>query len=149
MRLKNIFPILLVLISTSFYGQNNNQKKEKIKALKIAFITNELNLTTSEATAFWPVYNSYDEKQYNLRREKSKTFRDKIQNASADKLSDKEAISVLRTMEDIDDKLYQLRKKMNSDLSSILSPVKMVRLKKAEEDFNRSLLKQYRNRHSK
>ena len=149
MRLKNIFPILLVLISTSFYGQNNNQKKEKIKALKIAFITNELNLTTSEATAFWPVYNSYDEKQYNLRREKSKTFRDKIQNASADKLSDKEAISVLKTMEDIDDKLYQLRKKMNSDLSSILSPVKMVRLKKAEEDFNRSLLKQYRNRHSK
>ncbi len=149
MRLKNIFPILLVLISTSFYGQNNNQKKEKIKALKIAFITNELNLTTSEATAFWPVYNSYDEKQYNLRREKSKTFRDKIQNASADKLSDNEAISVLRTMEDIDDKLYQLRKKMNSDLSSILSPVKMVRLKKAEEDFNRSLLKQYRNRHSK
>lgn len=149
MRLKNIFPILLVLISTSFYGQNNNQKKEKIKALKIAFITNELNLTTSEATAFWPVYNSYDEKQYNLRREKSKTFRDKIQNASADKLSDKEAISVLRTMEDIDDKLYQLRKKMNSDLSSILSPMKMVRLKKAEEDFNRSLLKQYRNRHSK
>ena len=149
MRLKNIFPILFLLISTSFYGQNNDQKKEKIKALKIAFITNELNLTTTEATAFWPVYNSYDEKQYNLRREKSKTFRDKIQNASADKLSDKEAISVLKTMEDIDDKLYQLRKKMNSDLSSILSPVKMVRLKKAEEDFNRSLLKQYRNRHSK
>ncbi len=149
MRFRNIYPILLLLISTSFYGQNSNQKKEKIKALKIAFITNELNLTSTEATAFWPVYNSYDEKQYNLRREKSKTFRDKIQNASADKLSDNEAISVLKTMENIDDKLYQLRKKMNSDLSSILSPVKMVRLKKAEEDFNRSLLKQYRNRHSK
>lgn len=143
-----ILPILLLLFSTSFYAQNHNQKKEKIKSLKIAFITNELDLTATEAAAFWPVYNSYDEKQYTLRRDKSRTFRDKIQKAATDKITDKEALAILKSMEDIDDKLYSLRKKMNSDLSEILSPVKIVRLKKAEEDFNHNLLRQYRNKKS-
>lgn len=33
--------------------------KERIKALKVAYITKELNLTSAEAEKFWPVYNDY------------------------------------------------------------------------------------------
>jgi Skp family chaperone for outer membrane proteins len=33
--------------------------KERIKALKTAYITQELNLTSAEAEKFWPVYNEY------------------------------------------------------------------------------------------
>ena len=35
-------------------------RAEKIEALKIAFITQKLQLTTDEAQKFWPVYNQYE-----------------------------------------------------------------------------------------
>jgi Skp family chaperone for outer membrane proteins len=34
---------------------------QRIKALKVAYITQALNLTADEAQKFWPVYNAYDE----------------------------------------------------------------------------------------
>ncbi|TAE17254.1 MAG: hypothetical protein EAZ47_04445 [Bacteroidetes bacterium] len=37
----------------------NTDRQNKIEALKIAFISKELNLTPDEAQRFWPVYNSY------------------------------------------------------------------------------------------
>ncbi|MDI1303936.1 MAG: sensor of ECF-type sigma factor, partial [bacterium] len=63
MKLKKLFPILLLLISFSFYGQGEKmrEKKEQIKALKVAFLTTELKLTSNEAEKFWPVYNTFDD----------------------------------------------------------------------------------------
>ena len=36
-----------------------NQKMQNIEALKIAFISRQLELTPDEAQRFWPVYNQY------------------------------------------------------------------------------------------
>src|ERR1700749_3555559 len=36
-----------------------NQKMQNIEALKIAFISRQLELTPDEAQKFWPVYNQY------------------------------------------------------------------------------------------
>ena len=144
MKLKNILPIIILLLTTTFYAQEREQKKEKIKALKIAFITNELQLTSTEAATFWPVYNAFEERQYILRRQKSKSFREKVNSSNSTNISEKEAVAILSEIETIDDELFQTRKKVNSDLKNILSAVKLVKLKKAEEDFNRTLLKQYR-----
>lgn len=144
MKLKNIFPLVLLMITTTIDAQNQDQKKEKIKALKIAFITNELELTTTEAAAFWPLYNTYDERQFNLRRQKSRIFKQKVDNSKV--ISEKEALAILSDMENIDDELYRLRKKINSDLQYIISAVKILKLKKAEEDFNHNLLQQYRQK---
>ena len=42
---------------------------EKVEAHKIAFITNELNLTPEESQKFWPIYNEYSAKERDLRPE--------------------------------------------------------------------------------
>lgn len=146
MKLRNLIALLLMLVTTTFLAQSKDQKKEKVKALKIAFITNELELTATEAIAFWPVYNNYEEKQYTLRRQKSKTFREKVNDVSTKNISEKDAAAILSSMEAIDEELYQSRKKVNMDLSTIISSVKILKLKKAEEDFNRNLLQQYRHK---
>ena len=39
---------------------------EKIKAEKVAFITNEVGLTSQEAEKFWPVYNKIENEQQEL-----------------------------------------------------------------------------------
>lgn len=53
----------LVVLGVAAYAQDNEEKKpgkdwrEKIRAAQVAFLTSELDLSESEAQAFWPVYN--------------------------------------------------------------------------------------------
>ena len=42
---------------------------EKIKSEKISFFTGKLDLTPAEAQAFWPVYNEFDKKRFELQRQ--------------------------------------------------------------------------------
>ena len=57
---------ILLTLSVSAFAQKQGQGKsrergtewrEKMQAEKIAFLTNEMSLTSEEAQAFWPVYN--------------------------------------------------------------------------------------------
>ena len=151
MKTKNIFTILLLLVSISFYAQGKKmlEKKEQIYALKVAFITNELSLTSSEAEKFWPIYNSFEDRQFDLKRQKFISYIKKMDDETLNKMSDKEALTVLTQMEASEDELFQLRKKLIINLKSVLSPVKIIKLKKAEEEFNKKLLQQYRNKGTK
>ena len=141
MKTKHIITILLFLLSISFYPQGKKmlEKKEQIYALKVAFITNNLSLTSAEAERFWPIYNTFEEKQFDLKRQKSISYNKKMVDETLDKMSDKEALAVLTQMEATEDELFQLRKKLIINLKSILSPVKIIKLKKAEEEFNKKL----------
>lgn len=148
MKTKHIITILLFLLSISFYPQGKKmlEKKEQIYALKVAFITNNLSLTSAEAERFWPIYNTFEEKQFDLKRQKSISYNKKMVDETLDKMSDKEALAVLTQMEATEDELFQLRKKLIINLKSILSPVKIIKLKKAEEEFNKKLLQQYKSK---
>ncbi|WP_348810883.1 sensor of ECF-type sigma factor [Flavobacterium maritimum] len=151
MKLKKIFPILLFLVSFSFYaqGEGMKEKKEQIKALKVAFLTTELNLTASESEKFWPVYNTFDDKQFELRHQKMKAFMRRMNDESIEKMTEKEAIAFLNQIESTEEELFLLRKKFIITLKKILPATKIIQLKKSEEDFNRKLLHQYRDRGSR
>lgn len=148
MTIKRLFPYLFLLLSVTIYGQNERlkEKKDQIKAMKVAFLTSELNLTSDEAEKFWPVYNTYDDKQFELRHQKMKTYAKKLNEGSLDNMSDKEALAFLNQIESTDEELYSIRKKFNSALRNILPPTKILKLRKSEVDFDRKLLQKYRNR---
>ena len=63
--MKKIISVLLALalVGGMAHAQDKQEKKkgndwrEKVRAEQVAFITSELDLTESEAQAFWPVYN--------------------------------------------------------------------------------------------
>ena len=114
--------------------------------MKVAFLTSELNLTSDEAEKFWPVYNAYDDKQFELRHQKMKTYARKLNDGSLDNMSDREALAFLNQIESTDEEQYVIRKKFNSALRNILPPTKILKLRKSEVDFDRKLLKQYRNK---
>lgn len=129
----------------SFAQSRIEEKKEQIKVLKVGFITNELSLTTDEATKFWPIYNAYEDKQFEIRHQKMKAFKLRM-DADLEKMNEKEATALLSQMENIEDELYQMRKKFVANLKGVLPSIKIIKLKKAEDDFNRKLLQQYRNK---
>ncbi len=151
MKIKNILPLLLFLTSFSFFAQNGkiDEKREKIKAFKVSFLTTELELTSTEAEKFWPIYNAYDDKQYELKYLKMKTYIRQLKDENLKNLSDKEASTLLSQIESTDKEIYQLRDKYMSSLKKVLPAKKILLLKKSEDDFNRKLLQQYRDKGNK
>lgn len=147
MKIKNILSLLLLFVSFSFYAQDNkiDEKREKIKAYKVSFLTTELELTSTEAQKFWPIYNAFDDKQFELRHEKMMVYLRKLDD-SANSMSEKEAAILLTQIANTDKELYLLREKYMANLKKILSAKKILKLKKSEDDFNRKLLKQYRDK---
>lgn len=148
MKISKILLVFLLLFSIVSFAQGGKfrEKREQIKALKVAFITEELKLTPAEAEKFWPLYNAYDSKQTELRQQKLKSFSDRMESGSVDKMSDKEATNFLIQMENTEDEIFESKKKFAKDLKNVLAPIKIIKLKKAEEDFSRKLLRQYRNK---
>lgn len=134
--------ILLFFCTTSIVAQH--QKREKIKALKVAHITNELNLSSSEAEKFWPIYNESQDKIQQLRqqsRELHKSLKEDFEG-----ISEKEAVDILNKSITFQNKMHQEKNVLIKRLQQIISAKKIIQLKKAEEDFNRTLLKKFKNR---
>ena len=147
MNVKKTITILLFILSCGLYAQGHQGQRDKIKSLKVAYFTTELSLTPAEAEKFWPVYNAYHDKQFELRFQKMHPMKKKLEN-TVNSLDEKEALSVLNQIESTEDEIYQNRKKMISNLKKVISPSKILKLMIAEDDFKRIILRQYRNNHS-
>ena len=133
--------IIVVLLFTVFsYGQRGN--REKIKSLKVAFITDKLDLTSTEAQQFWPVYNKFEEKREVLRQTERKEIRNKMQDAS--ELSETEATTVLGKLIRFKVDAEKLDQAFLSEIQKVLSAKKTLILMRSEEEFKRQLIKQYR-----
>jgi hypothetical protein len=144
MKKLEIFTLFFILASGITFAQGGKMMKEKVRALKVAFITKELSLTSTEAEKFWPVYNEFEDRQFEVKFKKMRTLKGKLDNV--DTMSDKDAQTLLTQLESAEDELTQNRKKLVQSLKGVISPVKILKLKKAEDDFNRKLLKQYRDK---
>jgi Spy/CpxP family protein refolding chaperone len=148
---KNIlFLIALFLMSFFANAQKSTPKKpreEKIKALKIAFITNELNLTSNEAQKFWPVYNKFDEALHQLERVEKQRMRSNIKGAGGiENISEKEAKKLIKKIADLEKQIYETKIAYDSELAKVLTYKKILKLKTAEREFIKNLMKKYRRR---
>jgi len=116
---KYLLLFLMIFGSFSFaIAQNENgQRSEKIQALKIAFITQKLHLTSGEAEKFWPVYNDYQNEIRQLRGNKND---DVLEN---------------------EQKLLDIRKKYKPSFEKILGPQRLNDLYNAERDFRNVLIR--------
>lgn len=150
MNTKQLFIATLCFMSVASFSQNKlKDKQDQIKSIKVTFITNELNLTSDEATKFWPVYNAFEDKQQQVRKTKLKGYLNRMDDDKLDNLSEKEAATLLSQMESAEEELYQLKKKFNVDVRSVLPAAKVLKLKKAEDKFNRKLLQQFKAKRNK
>ena len=126
LKMKKYILILLVMFG-SFSGikaqDGDETKAEKIEALKIAFITNKLQLTPDEAQKFWPVYNQYETEMRGLQLEAK----------GGDVIASEE-------------KLLNIRKKYKSSFEKVIGPQKLNKLFNAERDFRDILIRRLQNR---
>jgi len=133
--------ILLFFISIGVSAQN--MRHEKIKELKIAFFTEQLDLSSSEAEKFWPIYNAHDNKMNSLRRKERTEIYEIIQ-VGVLEMSDIEANAFLYKSIEYKKQELELQTQLIKDLRKVLSPQRIIQLRKAEEEFKRRLLEHFR-----
>lgn len=138
--------ILFLLITTGLFAQTD--KHAKIKALKVAHLTERLALTTAEAEKFWPVYNAYEDKMHDLWKTKRTHIYQKMKN-NLEAMSNEEANQLIDHAMDLEMQELQNRKELIEDLRPVISPKKIILLRKAEEEFKKQLLENYRQRKNK
>jgi hypothetical protein len=115
---KYLLILILIFGSFSFVHAQNGQRAEKVQELKIAFITQKLQLTSAEAEKFWPVYNSYENEIKQLR----------ATNKNGDVLENEQ-------------KLLDIRKKYKPSFEKILGAQRANDLYNVERDFRNVLIK--------
>ena len=115
-------------------------KKEKVEAMRIAFLTQKLDLSPEEAQKFWPVYNEFQKK----REELHKKHKEGIKNAKGnlDSLSDKQIEAIVDDEIVFRQKNLDLEKEYHAKFKAVLPIKKVAKLYRAEEQFSRHLLDQ-------
>jgi hypothetical protein len=144
----------ILMLSNPAWAQQNKNKdghqganREKMEAQRVAFITQQLNLTPDEAKAFWPVYNEYDAKRQALK----KSFRESgyMHKEDLDKLTQKEAEQILDNQITEALKFMDLRKEYHNKFKAVLPAVKILKLYDSEREFQKMLVEKMHNSHGR
>ena len=141
-----IIPMLTLFICFNAYSQRDGKMHERIKAQKVAFITERLNLSPEEAQKFWPIYNSFENKANKIRQNDLKEVRQAMQRGN---LSDNEAQHILDQFMNAEEHLFEAKKQLVKDLRKVIPPQKIIQLKASEDAFNKKLMKILQQRREK
>lgn len=132
--------IFTALLSLQGFTQGNASKKEALEAMKVAFITQKLNLTPEEAQVFWPIYNQYETELDALRKKRKDEKMSAMDDVS--KISDKEIEKLVDGEIIFRQQELDIIKKYHAQFKKILPVKKVALLYKAQEDYKKELLKQ-------
>jgi hypothetical protein len=135
------------MITTAAFGQgpgDDKEKDDKIEALKVGFITKELNLTSVEAEKFWPLYNEMDGKMKEIRQTCRKINHD-IRD-SEDKISNEDAKKKLNTLFENEQKELDIKKEYSEKFIKIIGEKRTLKLLSLEHEFRRVLLERLKDR---
>ena len=113
---------------------NDNGWRERVRAEKVAFLTEEIDLTESEAQVFWPIYNQIQKEQRESFEEVRKTY-EAMEKGLKDNKSGKEMEKLVKAYIDAKDKNDGIETKAFNKLMKALPAEKVARYFVAEEKF--------------
>lgn len=131
-----------IAVNAQDNGKPTSEMYEKIKAQKISFFTEKLSLTPSEAQVFWPVYNEFEKKRFEIQRQKhdfERMPRDKY-----DQLMDGEIEKLTGNYIESFEKEAMLLKEYNKQFLKVLPKKKVLLLYRTENEFRGHLIREYR-----
>lgn len=154
MKAKQLTLLLAVLFLTlptqRILAQEKDRKdwQDKWKAEKVAYLTDAIELTSSEAERFWPVYNKCENEKNQCFRKSMEACKALEKAISAGK-SDSELKELLDKYIDVQDNGKGIEKKYVAEYRKILSDKKIAKLYLAEESFRRQQIHRLHRNDSK
>lgn len=142
--IRKYFIAFLLLLSTfaSAIAQDegNSEKMEKIRAIKVGFITDRLHLNSDQSAKFWPVYDAYQQERRTMRRATLDKYQAAHQGATRD-----QARASLEGDLDYQAKELELKRKYKDRLLQVISSQQLNQLYEAEREFKKLLVDQLKN----
>ena len=135
----------IVFMSFAVIAQDKDSheaRMEKYRAEKVSFLTTKLDLTSAEAQKFWPIYNQMDKERWDAQKSR-RNLENKVSEAE-ESLSDNEIIKLTREFSGSMQKEAALMTSYNEKLLKVLSPKKVLKLYKAENEFRMNMIRKYR-----
>lgn len=135
---RSIIIVLFVLVGSwsTLNAQNDTDKFAKIKAEKIAFLTEKMDLKVNEAEKFWPLYNDYNKAMWAIRNEARSSIKSP---------NEEQAKSILFTNLDKEEKEIALKRSFYEKASKVVSYQKLYLFDKGEREFRLKILERYKN----
>lgn len=120
------------------------ERMKEVRAQKTAYLTTKLGLTTEEAQRFWPIYNEYDAGREKLRKEMRELHKDARSNEGGP--DEAQARELLSKGLDVRSRELDLERTYSDRFVKSIGAVKTLQLVKAERDFNKEVLRRFRER---
>lgn len=141
--MKKIIPLLLFsLLGSHFAWAQPNH--ERMEAMRVAFLTRELDLDTEEAQKFWPVYNEMNAALADIREERRELLEEFKDEEKIEEASEEDLKENMNRMLEIEREEIDIRTTYHSKFLEVLSAHKVAQLYRAEEKFKRMLLERMR-----
>jgi hypothetical protein len=138
--------IILTLFLSAFqsFGQHSKESREKIKALKAAFLTQELELSAIEAQKFWPIYHKHEEKLHFFRDKGRSGIKNKIKEAGdLNNLEESDAKKLVLLKLDLEKQVVAEKTAFISEIAAFLDYKKIMKIYISERKFARKLMQKY------
>jgi hypothetical protein len=133
-----LITILTLAFSSSLKAQDDFPRgKEKIRAAKVGLITNRLNLTEDQAKTFWIVYEEFDKKRSEIR----KNIREMTAESRNITTSDDKILSDLKEVLSLKQKEVDLERDYLPKFLKTINVRQLSELFKTEQLFNQMLVK--------
>ena len=146
--MKKIFLLIILAVFSLTYlfaqerREMNPEMFEKIKAEKISFFTEKMNLTPAEAQTFWPVYNEFEKKRFDIQKEIHEF--EHMPDEKYAILSDTEIEKMTNNYISSFEKEALLLKDYNKQFLKILPKKKVLTMYRTENEFRGHLIREYR-----
>jgi hypothetical protein len=146
---KILSSILFISLIGNIYSQGPGHRREiekRYHAQKIAFITDEMQLSPEEAQLFWPIYNQFQTKKDSLMDLMHDYRADFPQDEN--ELSEEQALTILKYFNKHASDMLKLNQTYQKKFLKVISAKKLLLLNNAENGFRRHLLQEFRGRGS-
>lgn len=136
--MKKLFAILVVLFATNIFAQDVDafveMLRSDLKTQKVAIITDVMDFTEEESSAFWPVFREYDLELNKINDHRLALIKDYA--ANFDKMTDMKAKELMdASLKNREDEL-KLRKKYFKQFDKILPTIKAARFIQLENQID-------------
>ncbi len=133
--MKNIiFVLLTTLWAVPSFAQDGGH--QKIENAKIGLITNRLNLTPEQSQQFWPVYNEFDDRKRDIRKQMRKL----IVETNTLTTPDEKILANIKETLNLQQKEVDLEREYMNKFLKVINVRQLAELYKAEQMFTQMLI---------
>jgi len=126
--------LITMILGVTVYAQEFNDylevSRQVLKTEKKALIAEVMQLTSEESTAFWPIYNEYEAKKYEVNTVYFKMVQEFSDNF--DTMKGEKATEIYKQVLDVEMQLLKLEKTYAKKFAKVLTPQKTFRYLQAE-----------------